>query len=227
MDKLSNTKSLAWWKILTVLLLLYSIIAGLLLEVPRLPILNETIRNLFYHVPMWFGMTILLLLSFIHSIIYLKKNTPHNDLLAVESANTGIVFGVLGLMTGMLWAKFTWGTFWVSDPKLNSAAIGLLIYLGYTVLRGSFTDEQQRARISSVYNIFSFPVFIALIYILPRLTDSLHPGNGGNPAFSSYDLNSKMRLVFYPAVCGFILLGYWITTLRVRMRALQNHLNWN
>jgi heme exporter protein C len=176
---------------------------------------------------MWFGMTILLLISFVHSIIYLKKNTSDNDLFAVESANTGIVFGVLGLMTGMLWAKFTWGTFWVSDPKLNSAAIGLLIYLGYTVLRGSFTDDQQRARISSVYNIFSFPVFIALIYILPRLTDSLHPGNGGNPAFSSYDLNSKMRLVFYPAVIGFILLGYWITTLRVRLRTLQNHLNWN
>lgn len=213
---------LSWWKILSILLLLYSTTAGLLSPVPRLPILNETIRNLYYHVPMWFGMTFLLLLSCIYSIKYLARSKSAHDTFAAESANTGIVFGVLGLITGSLWAKFTWGTYWTNDPKLNAAAVGMLIYLAYFVLRGSFTDDQQKAKISAVYNILAFPAFVALIYILPRLTDSLHPGNGGNPGFNAYDRDKNMNLIFYSAGAGFILLGIWITTLRVRLKKIQN-----
>ncbi|MEY3678509.1 MAG: hypothetical protein RI924_650, partial [Bacteroidota bacterium] len=188
-----------WWKILASLLLIYSILAGLLLEVPRLPILHETIRNLYFHVPMWFTMIILYFVSVIYSIKYLASGDQKHDLMAVEMVNAGIVFGFLGLATGMIWANFTWGAPWPNDPKLNSAAISTLMYLAYIVLRGSLDEEQKRARISAVYNIFSFPVMIVLLFILPRMTDSLHPGNGGNPGFNSYDLDSRMRLVFYPA----------------------------
>ncbi|MBY0426429.1 MAG: cytochrome c biogenesis protein, partial [Cytophagales bacterium] len=120
-----------WWKALAVLLLTYSILAGLLMEVPKLAILNETIRNLFFHVPMWFGMITLLLLSCISSIRYLSKMDSKLDKSAVEWANVGILYGVLGILTGMLWAKFTWGDYWTNDPKLNGSAIGLLIYLAY------------------------------------------------------------------------------------------------
>lgn len=213
---------LSWWKIFTILILVYVIIAGILSEVPRLNILNESIRNLYFHVPMWFGMIILLFLSALYSIFYLKNGNSSDDIKAVEFANTGIVFGVLGLLTGMLWARFTWGAFWSGDPKQNASAIGLLIYLAYFVLRGSFTDDQQRARISAVYNILSFPVLVALLFILPRLTDSLHPGNGGNPGFNSYDLDSRMRGIFYPAILGFTLLGVWISLLRVKIRVIRN-----
>lgn len=97
----------------------------------------------------------------------------------------------------------------------------MLMYIAYIILRGSFDDEQRRARISAVYNILAFAVFVPLIFILPRLTDSLHPGNGGNPAFGKYDLDSRMKMVLYPAFIGFTLLGVWITELRVRMRRLQ------
>ena len=141
--------------------------------------------------------------------------------MAVESANMGLVYGILGILTGMLWAKNTWGTYWTSDPKLNAAAVGILIYLAYFVLRGSMQDEQRRARVSAIFNIFAFPTFVALVYIMPRLTDSLHPGNGGNPGFNTYDLDSNMRKVFYPANLGFILLGVWITSLRVRLRKIE------
>lgn len=213
-----------WWKILTILLLLYTVVAGLLLEAPRLNILNETIRNLHFHVPMWFGMMILLTISVVNAIKYLRTGNQHADLLSVESANTGILFGILGLITGAIWAKFTWGSFWSGDPKQNASAIALLIYLAYLLLRNSFSDEQQRGRVSAVYNIFAFATYIPLIYILPRLTDSLHPGNGGNPGFNAYDLDSRLRLVFYPAVIGWAMLGYWITTLRVRYRVVAEHI---
>jgi heme exporter protein C len=67
-------------------------------------------------------------------------------------------------------------------------------------------------------------MLIPLIFILPRLTDSLHPGNGGNPGFNVYDLNSQLRIVFYPAVIGFILLGVWIADLRLRVLKIKNKL---
>jgi heme exporter protein C len=213
-----------WWKILASLLLIYSIIAGLLLEVPRLPILHETIRNLYFHVPMWFTMIILYLISVIYSIKYLASGNEKHDLMAVETVNTGIIFGFLGLATGMIWANYTWGAPWPNDPKLNSAAISTLMYLAYVVLRGALDEEQKRARISAVYNIFSFPVMIVLLFILPRMTDSLHPGNGGNPGFNSYDLDSSMRLVFYPAVLAWILVGVWIANLKFRLRLIENNL---
>jgi heme exporter protein C len=216
-----------WWKILAILLLAYTIVAGLLIEVPRLPILNETIRALFFHVTMWFGMLLMLIVSVYYGVKHLRTGDLMYDDLAVEFTNTAILFGVVGISTGMIWAKFTWGDYWTNDPKLNASAIGLLMYFAYLVLRNSLTDVYQRARISAVYSIFAFAAFIPLIFILPRLTDSLHPGNGGNPGFNAYDMDSKLRTVFYPAIIGWTLLGTWISTLRVRYRRLERKLEDN
>ncbi len=212
----------SWWKILAVALVLFSIIAGFLFEVPAKPILNETIRNIHFHVPMWFTMIVMLTISFIYSIRYLRTSNENDDLMAVESANVGIVFGVLGLVTGAVWAQFTWGEAWSNDPKQNSAAIALLVYLAYLVLRNSLEEEQKRGRISSVYNIFAFPIMVVLLFILPRLTDSLHPGNGGNPGFNTKDMAPELRPVFYPAVLGWILIGTWISNIRYRIRKIEN-----
>ncbi len=212
-----------WWKILGIACVFYAIIGGMLMPVPKLDILEQSIRNLYYPVPMWFGMILLLLASTINAINYLRKSDIRFDIRSEQQARVGILFGVMGLVTGMIWAKNTWGAYWTNDPKLNSAAIGMLMYLAYIVLRSSIEDDEKRARVSAVYNIFSFPVFVVLIFILPRLTDSLHPGNGGNPGFNSYDLDSRLRMVFYPAVIGWTLTGFWIAQLYARYKQLQ----WN
>jgi heme exporter protein C len=212
-----------WWKALAVILIIYSIIAGFLGDVPRRDILNETIRNLYFHVSMWFAMIAMMGASVTFSIINLSNNKLETDQRARLFAEMGLVFSILGLLTGMLWAKFTWGAFWTNDPKLNGTAITMLIYFAYFILRQSLEDSEKRARISGVYNIFAFVLMIIFIGILPRLTDSLHPGNGGNPAFSQYDLDHNMRLVFYPAVIGWILFGVWIVQIRLRVATLSNH----
>lgn len=214
----------SWWKILAIGLLLYTLTAGLLMDVPRLPILNETIRALHFHVTMWFGMILMLVAAVIYSVKYLKSNNLEHDDMAIEFTNAAILFGVLGIVTGMLWAKFTWGDYWSGDPKQNASAIGLLMYFAYLILRGSITDPQQKARIGAVYNIFAFAAFIPLIFVLPRLTDSLHPGNGGNPGFNAYDLDSNLRMIFYPAIIGWTLLGAWIATVRVRIRRVERYI---
>ncbi len=210
-----------WWKAGAVVLLLYTAVGGLLMDVPRLPIVNETIRALYFHVPMWFGMVVMFLISTVYAIRYLKNPVSHNDYQSLEFANTGLAFGLLGIFTGMIWANYTWGTPWHGDPKQNGAAIALLVYLAYFVLRGSLDNREQRARLSAVYNIFAFAAMIPLIFIIPRLTSSMHPGSGGNPGFNMYDLDSKMRMVFYPAVAGWILLGIWIASLRIRLRFIE------
>lgn len=209
-----------WWKILAVLLVLFSVIYGLIGPVPRQPILNETIRALYYHVPMWFAMVAFMFSSMWHSIGHLSSASALRDTQAYEAARTGFFLAVLGLLTGSLWARFTWGAFWVNDPKLNGTAVTLLIYTAYFVLRSSVEDPQKRGRLAAVYNIFAFVMMIVFIGILPRMTDSLHPGNGGNPGFNQYDLNSSMRPVFYSAVLGWILIGLWITQMRVRIYKL-------
>jgi heme exporter protein C len=217
-----------WWKIFSLILLLYAVVAGFTIKVPELPIIHQTIRNLFFHVCMWFTMIVLMAVSFVNSIRYLSGFQIKHDLLSVEAARTGLVFGMLGILTGMLWARFTWGDFWVKDPQLNGAATGMLIYFAYFILRGSLEDEHKKARLSAVYNIFAFVLFIVFIGILPRLSEgSLHPGKDGSPGLDVGGLDNNMRLVFYPAIVGWILLGVWITNLRFRMRKLQEKLDEN
>ena len=218
-----------WWKIMAVVLLLYTIVAGFMMDVPHKQILHETIRNQYFHVCMWFAMLALMSVSLFYSLKLLRSNSMKDDVYASESAKVAILFGVLGLITGSIWAKFTWSEWpllslkgwWVNDVKLNGAAICMLIYFAYLVLRNSIDEEQKRARVSAVYNIFAFVLMIVFLLIVPRMTDSLHPGNGGNPGFSQYDLDNKMRSVFYPAVIGFITLGIWIMNIRIRLKIIQ------
>lgn len=214
-----------WWKILGAVLVMYSTVWGFLSGVPALPILNESIRNLYFHVPMWFGMIVLFSISVFYSVKYLSSGNPDHDLKAVESVNIGVIYGILGIATGAIWAKYTWGQAWSFDVKQNFAAIALLLYFAYLVLRNAIDEEQKRAKISAIYNIFAFPIMVVLLFVLPRLSDSLHPGNGGNPGFNSYDLDSRMRMVFYPACLGWILIGCWIYNLRYRIRKIENKQN--
>jgi heme exporter protein C len=97
----------------------------------------------------------------------------------------------------------------------------MLIYLAYLVLRGSSTDYDRRAKISASYSIFAFLALIPLVFVIPRLTDSLHPGNGGNPALGGEDLDNTLRLFFYPSIIALILLGIWMSQLLLRYEKLK------
>lgn len=227
-----------WWKFGGVLLLIYVIYSGLTLELPDLNVLDNSIRNLFFHVPMWFAMMFMMLISLIYSIKYLGQKEDASlldgdiiqnskkikfDIIASQWATVALFLGVLGLITGAIWAKVTWGAWWViQEVKLNGAAAGMLVYCAYFILRGSIEDAEQKARISAVYNIFAFVMYMVFINVIPRLVESsLHPGNGGNPGFSAYDLDNSLRMIFYPAIIGWILLGAWIVDLRIRTKFIE------
>lgn len=224
------------YKSLAVLLLGYALVAGLTMGVPDIGgNLRQTSRNLFYHVPMWFTMYAMMGLSLWQSVQVLRRSRVdaaalRADTVAAEAARLGVFFGCLGLVTGMVWARATWGelladtdptAYWSWDPKQTGALVAVLAYLAYFLLRGSLEGAEARARVSAVYNVFAAAALVPLTLIIPRQLESLHPGAEGSPVFNSSDIAPAYRLVFYPAVVGFICLALWLLELRVRLRRAE------
>lgn len=191
---------------------------------PYQNVIYESIRNTYYHVPMWFVLMFLFIASVWNSIQYLRNPKSKYDQKAIAYTEMGIVFGLLGLFTGMVWANYAWGKPWSNDIKQLMTAVALLIYLAYFILRSSFDEPEKGARLAAVYNIFAFSSLIPLLYIVPRMFASLHPGATGNPAFGSQDLDNTMRMVFYPAIIGWSLIGFWVAQLRFRYLRLHDRL---
>ena len=192
------------------------------LHFPFRNILTETIRNNYYHVPLWFAMMVVLAISMIASVSFLRTKSSQADDRAVAFASVGTMLGLLGILTGAIWAKHTWGAYWSFDVKQNMAAIAVLIYIAYFILRSAIADADVGRRFGAAYNIFAFLLLVPLLFIIPRMTESLHPGSGGNPAFSGEDLDNTMRMVFYPAVIGWILFSIWMGQVRRRMLSLSH-----
>jgi len=222
--------------ILSILMISYAIFAGLTFPVPDIGgNLAQTSRNLFYHVPMWFTMYWLMGVSVFQSIQYLRSFDVHHDLLARESALTGIFFGFLGLFTGSVWSRVTWGeaipasdftAWWAWDPKQTLALVAIMVYLAYFLLRSSFENQKDSAKISAIYNIFAAVSLIPLTLIIPKMIGGLHPGGSeGSPVFNTKDISTAFRIVFYPSIIGFICLGTWLTSLRFRLALLNLKIN--
>ena len=209
------------WKILVAIWMTAVLIAGFLIPIPEIAILEQSARNLFLHVPMWFTMMIAFSISFYYSIRYLSGERLVFDRKAETATSVGLLFGICGLVTGSLWARFTWGTWWTfAEPRMNLSAMGMLIFVAYFILRQAFDDPHKRAKIAAVYNIFGVTTIPFLLYIIPRQLPSLHPGAEGNPAFS--DITApELRYIFYPAILGFIGISFWMMNLLNRMKQLS------
>ncbi|MFM7015376.1 MAG: cytochrome c biogenesis protein CcsA [Bacteroidota bacterium] len=216
-----------WWKTIAILCLIYTFYYGFVGKVPAMDVLHETIRNLYFHVTMWMVMMLMMFINAFYSIRYLGSLKQYDDLVAEEAGKTALVFAAAGLITGMVWANYTWGAPWTNDPQLNGTAATILIYAAYFILRNAIPDERKKAKIAGVYAIFAFVMMFVFIMVIPKMYNSLHPGKGGNPGFNKYDLDSDMRKVFYPAVIGWCLLGTWLLSLKVRIRKINESIEEN
>jgi heme exporter protein C len=203
------------------MVMFYVVIMGFLLPIPYLPKLKESIRNLFFHVPMWYIMLFSFLVSVVYSILYLNKQHIKYDSYSNELIHTGLGFGFLGIITGMEWANIQWGAPWNNDPKQVGAALTLLIYCAYLVLRNSVKDHEKQARLASVYNIFSFAIIIPLIYIIPAHFASLHPGSDNKPFEALKTQDNLLKWVSIPAFFGWLLFGFWLTSINIRIKKLK------
>ncbi len=224
------------YKVLGVGLILYALIYGMTAKLPELPTLEQSSRNIFYHVPMWFVTLTMAGLSLAYSLRYLRMTDPDlertaNPLIidtrAEVAASLTVLFNALGLATGIVWQRVTWGSdmtstdfsaWWAWDPVQVCALIAMLIYMAYFLLRSSFAEPEQRARISAVYNIFAFATLIPLFFIIPKMLPGLHPtAEKGSFIFNKSDISNDFRLILYPGMIGFILLSVWLLEVRARL----------
>lgn len=194
---------------------------------PYVPKLEQRIRNLVFHVPMsWIG-TLAFALSMVYSISYLRKKRWMDDIKASGAALIGLVLCILATTTGMVWAKYDWGSYWSGDPRQISILVLMIIYFAYFLFRSSIDQEEKRARLSAVYSVFSFLTVVPLVFIIPRQFESLHPGAKGDgtsgPVIDTKAgmLDSELALSFYLSLCGFIIIFFWLFSLYVRYKKLS------
>lgn len=198
-----------------------------LLFLPYIPALEERSRIMFLHVPMsWVGF-LAFIVTLWYSVLYLRREQADHDLMAASSAGIGLLFCSLAYVTGALWAKFNWGKFFNWDMREFSVLVLLLMYGAYFALRSSIPQPARRARISGVYAIISCVAALFLLFIVPRMTQSLHPGsqsdtNAGPILSTQADaINITKSYIFSLSLGAFTLLYFWMLNLGIRIRKAE------
>ena len=204
-------------------LLLWLVVAGGLaagfLWAPIVPVLGATTHVLYLHVPAAFVAFIALGWSMLHSALYLARRDMRHDDHAAGAAELGILFCVVATISGSLWAKAQWGSYWNWDPRETSIFFVLLIYAAYLALRGALEDGPRRARLSALYSVLAFVTAPFLFFVVPRLYASLHP-SPILPSREDGSMDPRIRVCFYAMLVGFTALFFWMLNLRVRLGAL-------
>ena len=197
------------------------LIATFVVPIPFIPGLGDKARIIYLHVPMSWVAVLAFLVSMINSIMYLKKRDTLKDVAAYSAAEIGFLFCILATITGSLWAKFNWGSFWNWDPRETSIFILLLIYGAYFSLRSAIENSEQKAKLSSVYSIIAFVTVPFFIFIMPRIVESLHPADTVINAQGKITMNPVMLTIFLSSLAGFSLMFFWMLNMKVRMEKIK------
>ena len=231
-----------WWKFTLFVLIALVMIAGIsprivdyptsIWEFPLIPGLEDRAKIIFFHVPTAWLTVLAYLIAMFYGIRYLRKKELYDDIKSVSAAALGLVFCLLATITGSVWAKFNWGSFWHWDPRETSIFILLLIYGAYFALRSALDNEEKRARLSAIYSIIAFLTTPFFIFIMPRIMIGLHPGSleidaasgqimaSANPVVE-FKMAPNMRIVFFTSLFAFTILFYWMWNLSHRILKLE------
>lgn len=196
------------------------ICAGLLLPIPFIPALGDRARILYFHVPQAWITVVAFLTAMVYGIKYLRTKDIMYDYKASAAAGIGIMFCILATVTGSIWAKFNWGSFWNWDPRETSIFLLLLIYGAYFALRSATESEESRAKLSSVYAVLAGITVPFFIFVLPRIVESLHPDPIIN-AQGKIHMDSVMFTIFMSSLAGFTALFIWMLSLKIRIIKLE------
>jgi len=189
---------------------------------PPAAILGDASRILYFHVPVAWVSVVAFIVSGIHSILLLvsEKNRREREYMAYNSAVAGMVFIILALITGSIWAKLSWGSYWNWDPRETSIVVLMLIYIAYLSLYSSLKENPNRASISAVYLIIAMITMPFLVFIIPRIYPSLHPDTVINQE-KKIHLEAAMRITLFASIVTFTLLYGYIYRLMNRISALE------
>ncbi len=233
------------WKTILFVLMSIVIISGITFpivpqpsqwyEFPVIAGLEEKAKIIFFHVPTAWLSVLAFLMSMIYGIKYLRNNNLDDDSKSSAALQLGMMFTILATVTGSIWAKFTWGSFWHWDPRETSIFILLLIYGSLLALRSAIENEDKRARLSAVYSIIAFLTVPFFIFIMPRIMVGLHPGSleldpntgkiiqGTSPVID-FKMSPNMRVVFFMSLTAFTILYWWMWKVRYKAIIIKENL---
>ena len=175
-------------------------------------------RIFYFHVPSAFTAFLAFTIGGVASIRYLSNRDSRLDSLSVACNEVGLVFAVVNLITGMMWAKPVWGVYWAWDARLTTMLLLALIYSGYLILRSSIDDANQRAVACAVVSIFGM-VDIPIVYMANRWWRTQHP----QPVMfeAAGGLDGDMRIVLYFTFAAMACLLWLLVRSRRRLEDLQ------
>ena len=209
-----------WWKWLLFLGMGVMIYFSFVTPAPQ-RMIGEASRVFYYHIPQAWICVLAFLMSMIYSIRFLKTKDINFDDKAAEAARLGFIFCILATVTGSIFAKVTWGSFWNWDPRETSVFILLLIYAAYFSLRGAVEIEERKATLSAVYSIFAFVTVPFLIFVVPRMTPSLHPEDSVVNADMKFTMGPAVRMIFFSSLGLFTVLYFWMFSLAKRLKRME------
>lgn len=179
----------------------------------------EAARIIVFHVPNAMAAVLAFLVSTVYAIKHLRGRNPADDAKSAASAQLGLLFALLAAVTGAVFAKIQWGSAWNWDPRQTTILILLLIYAAYFALRSSVEGSDRRAALSSAYAIIAFVTVPFLVFVVPRMTSSLHPSD---TLTSRGGLGTQYRIVLFSAMAGFAGLYLWMFRLSVALAEIRN-----
>lgn len=186
---------------------------------------GQSSRILFFHVPMAWVSFIAFMHAGVASLLYLSRRRERTDRSASAAVELGLVFCVLATVTGSMWSRVEWGSYWNWDPRQVTIVMTLLFYAAYLALRGAVVDPERRARLSAAYAVLGLVVTPFLLFVLPRMSFSLHPAPVLNTE-GTIEMDAPILQVLLAAGVGFALLYFWMHNLRRRLTAHQEELSW-
>jgi heme exporter protein C len=184
--------------------------------------IGEASRIFYYHIPMAWLTVVAYVVNLIYAIRFLRTKAEMDDFRSHWSAEIGTLFCLLATISGSLFAKVTWGVYWTwSEPRMLSIFILLLIYGAYLSLRGAITSPERKAVLSSVYSILAFPTVPFFVFVMPRITPSLHPADSIVDQSLRITMGGEVLPIFLLSLFCFTVIYFWMFGLGIRLHKLQ------
>jgi heme exporter protein C len=191
---------------------------------PTEAVMGHVQRVFYFHVATgWVGM-IGFLLAVFSGIMYLIKTDLRWDIIGLAGIEVGLVFSFINIVTGAIWARPIWNTWWTWDPRLVTATIMELVYLAYLMLRQGIDEPERRARFGAIYAILGF-VSVPLSFLSIRIWRTIHPvvvGSGDPGAEGTFDMTTDMQTAFFFSLFTFTVFGITLLWHRIRIGQLQD-----
>lgn len=180
-------------------------------------------RIFFFHVPMAQVSFLSFVVAAVYAIVYLRTRKTDHDLVSATSAELGLVFSVVAMITGSIWAKQAWGAYWNWDPRQLFLFVLVLFYGAFFALRQAIVQADARRRLSAVYLIFGGAISPFLYFVLPRMYQSLH--EDANQVViatqGKFNMSGPVAAVFITSIVGFLCLYVWLLKLGVAAARMQ------